>query len=113
RNTRLVSDWSSDVCSSDLELDRAGGIQEERLYGSIGQGADQGTGEIQAHRSVLARQGGLRRFVGDVPFDVHERSVDRCPAGKAAAISTNGFRRALDISTACGKPDAAHGTGGE
>ena len=95
------------------ELDRASGIQEERFYRGIGQDADQGAREVQTRRSLLARQGSLGRFVADVPFDVYERRVDRRPTRKGAAISTNGFRRALDISADSGEADAARGTGGE
>src|SRR5258706_8857564 len=48
RHTRLVSDWSSDVCSSDLFDDREQGYQVTRLYlmNRDGSGARSLTGDL-------------------------------------------------------------------
>src|SRR5215213_7698255 len=59
RHTRLVSDWSSDVCSSDLLLHPLDAVH---LHDRDGLGRDQGQGLIGRRRRVLGgrgrRQGG-------------------------------------------------------
>src|SRR3546814_3768473 len=77
-----ISDWSSDVCSSDLEIERIGGFQH-------------------GHVSPLPQAGGeawslkfLRQpldvVVKDlVVFAVIDRAIDQMDAGRVAAMRQN------------------------
>src|SRR3546814_18388198 len=52
-----ISDWSSDVCSSDLDLDRRGDAHAAR-FGILGRGDDDGVGaEPGAHHLDCFRHG--------------------------------------------------------
>src|SRR5262249_59745327 len=66
RHTRLVSDWSSDVCSSDLRVFHAGGARPGQLASGRGQcceragtrrgpGRAGGQGGGQRHRREIGR----------------------------------------------------------
>src|SRR5690606_40175099 len=74
RHTRFSRDWSSDVCSSDLEEDReAHGAEEETVDGSVAcRGTEPDEGRVQREVLVLYRseerrvgkEGGARRPAG-------------------------------------------------
>src|SRR2546426_4203741 len=56
RHTRLQGDWSSDVCSSDLEL--AQGERSHHALTGLGQiaGLEEGRGELEIGRGIVEHQ---------------------------------------------------------
>src|SRR5262249_56572136 len=73
RHTRLVSDWSSDVCSSDLRQDQRGGEQPALTPWPLRQGDDLGTFVFrQRRRGQPGAQ--IGRNVG---LELLERSEER------------------------------------
>src|SRR3546814_14094042 len=70
-----ISDWSSDVCSSDLNLAGIG-------HAHVSEPSNRG-----GHRASLLRAGGQRR--ADDPVNVVGRLLDRC----AEVVAPNAQRR--------------------
>src|SRR5438093_13212344 len=88
RHTRLVSDWSSDVCSSDLEVGREGGRRAGgRLHRDDGPPRDRGYGDHrdlgQIGRASCRERGYISRGAGSI----------KEKTGVTQGIKNNGYRR--------------------
>src|SRR5262249_59673294 len=70
RHTRLVSDWSSDVCSSDLNLDarQIGGIRLDRIFMAVDAVTDPTTGRTECN--VTLKEG---KYPDCVPLNLFGR----------------------------------------
>src|SRR3546814_6776402 len=65
-----ISDWSSDVCSSDLARDRRRAVRHPRLY------ADQGNVQLRLGARTLRRRT-AQRPVADAPAPARPRAPPR------------------------------------
>src|SRR5262249_58499361 len=67
RHTRLVSDWSSDVCSSDLEEGEEDHQGEQRQpHQAAGEGAEEEAGEHQGQEAGEPDEEAAERLAADL-----------------------------------------------
>src|SRR3989449_81009 len=83
RHTRCSRDWSSDVCSSDLEGDQRRRTRHPDLHGARG-------GLHAAHRGRWGREHHVRGGEGADPGDRHQACARRPPAAHHSAITVRG-----------------------
>src|SRR3546814_9398974 len=106
-----ISDWSSDVCSSDLVAGRAGALsgKAERALGCIGERGSRHVGNMRLFPALRLNRGILGKHIGgavqpSMPFGRHARRLGRAVVDHPAPPALLGL--IIDIALRI-LPDAA------